>query len=367
MLRSSVVALGATIALTISPGAVVAGPSTTEQPAASSAERKPSPKVRVLQPDGLERGRDARLPHLQDGVIRRPGAKALRVKVPHHLDRQVLLGASGKDWLVASEKGRVQRVHRIRRGRANVAVSRFRGSRERHREWVGYRLSREGDQLARLANHPYTSSLRIIDALTGDKVVGRTQEEFDDVLDFSGGHVWANGFDSDRDNYRLFDWEPDAGTPPASVSRAALAVFPDRDLVFVNTKGLRYGPTSLSSPTKPAWSARFGALDVSPDGSWVIGALLPRGQSRAHRVLQVRRMSNGRVLQQFRFGRRLTPTHSGWMAFEQTARFETNKRFVFQVEAGARNVLVRCTRAGKCVRASRTGGDISFPYERYAW
>ena len=33
-------------------------------------------------------------------------------------------------------------------------------------------------------------------------------------------------------------------------------------------------PTSLSSPTKPAWSARFGALDVSPDGSWVIGALL---------------------------------------------------------------------------------------------
>lgn len=325
--------------------------------------------VRVLDPTSLERGRDARILHLQDGVIRRAGGKRVRLDIPKHHDRQVVLGRQGGGFLVASERGAVQRVHRVRKGRKTL-VTKFRGSHEHRREYVGFRLSRTKEALVRHVGGAYANSLRVLDPQDGSQVAGWPGRagDFENLLDVADGHVWANAWDLDDDREELFDWQPGVGVE--SLAGRAIAVFGDRDLAFVNN-GRRdhgpYGPTSLSHPGEPVWRAQFAPLDVSPNGEFVLGARIPgKILSTKRRVLQVRRMSDGHVLQAFRYGSRHDPD-DGWLTFEQTARFETNKKIVFQIDSGADHVLVRCARKGRCVRASATGGDVSFPFESYEW
>lgn len=84
-------------------------------------------------------------------------------------------------------------------------------------------------------------------------------------------------------------------------------------------------------------------------------------------MLQLRSMADGTLLQAFTYGSK----EGRWLitrTYEQSARFETDDHFVFQVDAGRRKVLVRCsTAAGRCKRASAYGGNVSFAHERFMW
>lgn len=330
----------------------------------SAAARK-APGVRRLAPGKLRRARNARIPFLQDGWVDAGGTR-FRTRLPRQR-HQVLLGRSGNGWLVANgRKGRLQ-VHRVRPGRAPVLVP---GSRL-HGGLISVRVSRDGAHLVSADFERESSTYEVRRVSDGQRVdLHVTSTQVGEVpFDAADGHVLMLREAGDlppREEYAA-DWE--VGGEDRRLGSGMIAGFLRRDTAFVAApEGTRrYGPTSISTPGEPAWSARFAPLAISPDRRLVLGT----GPRLVHRrqVLQVRRMSDGKVLRQYSYGRVIRPRE--FWSFDgdtaQTARFEGNRRFVFELAAGGRARLVRCTMAGRCVQASRTGGGVSTTYERFRW
>jgi hypothetical protein len=80
-------------------------------------------------------------------------------------------------------------------------------------------------------------------------------------------------------------------------------------------------------------------------------------------------MADGSLLDHIAFGPKITvDTWSIVNDHEQTARFEDDASFVFQLTTARGAVLVRCPVRGRdCERASDVGSDISAPFERFMW
>lgn len=316
--------------------------------------------VRTLVPARLERGPTTRVPHLQDGLLFSNEKKTPTDLPPDR--KQQLLGRSGNDWLVANgTRGRL-RVHEVNR---KEPPRRLRNS-----QWEGtgltVRLARGGALLVLGASRRENTDFRVLRGLDG-AVVGTWGEGYDAdprPLDVADGRVVLDAVPGPSDASSAVEWFPGAG--PRDLGVAANAADVRRDLLFVEGASPgRHGPTSYAAPGSPAWSAPFVALDVSPNGRKVIGtgSRLVRGRA----VLQVRRMSDGTLLQQFSYGARVDPALWDPEAGPQTARFEANRRIVFEIADRGRATLVRCTAGGRCTRASRTGGPVSVPYERVRW
>ncbi|QCX27957.1 hypothetical protein [Nocardioides jishulii] len=317
------------------------------------------PPVRTVNPAKLRRGPDAAIPYLQDGWIH-SGGKRVRVRVPHERGRQVLLGRSGSAWVVASWRNARLRVHRIRSGQAPTRVP---GLASRG----GALLSRGGAQIVLTYFDRGGGNVFVHRMSDGKKVDSNFTGLNWQPFDAADGHVLLHR-DDEEPPWEPFaaDWVPGGGD--RRLGTGMNAGFLRQDVVFVEAAraSRAHGPTSISSPGTPAWTADFTALAVSPDGQLVIGTGPRLVRKRA--VLQVRRMSDGVVLQQFSYGR-VFPPGEGWgpSAADQTVRFETDTRFVFQFSAGGRSRLVRCATSGRCARASDTGGGITTSFERFMW
>lgn len=324
----------------------------------------PTVDVRTIKPGRLKRGPDARLDHVQDGVLRRADGRTVRIRVPSTHGRLALVGTSGRWRLVASAKGEYVRVWKVRPGRKPVLVKRSRTQFTPGYSFYGVRASRDGRWLLGTTYDRGGSTTVVREVATGRRVASRYSSAFFMPFDADAGHVLT--YMDSADELPVVDWQP--GTGRRSVADVAVAGFLRRDLVFVGagTSGRVFGPTSVAAPGTPPWSARFAPLDVSPDGSLVLGTSTgPKVDRR--RVLELRSMADGTLLQAFTYGSK----EGQWsitLNYEQTARFESDDHFVFQVDAGKRKVLVRCsTAAGRCKRASAYGGNVSFAYERFMW
>ncbi|MFC6696960.1 hypothetical protein [Nocardioides daphniae] len=325
----------------------------------------PAPPVRTIDPAKLRRGPDATIPFLQDGRIH-AGGKTVRVRVPFTKGRQALLGRSGNAWLVASYRKGYLRVHRVR---ANRAPQLLPGSRTRQfgGEFYGIRVSRDGTRLLRTRYDRGGATVVVTRTVDGAPVDDYYTTYYSQPYDADAGRVLLHK--EDETTYEVFaaDWRP--GSDDDRVLGSLMnAGFYRRDLAFVQdgVDTYRFGPTAISAPGAPAWSARFAALDVSPDGSLVLGVGPRLVRKRA--VLQVRRMSDGKVLQQFSYGKVVDP--GDWSISdtnEQTARFESDTRFVFQFSKAGRSRLVRCTTSGRCAKASDAGSNVSITFERFMW
>lgn len=358
----------------VTPGAADLSPSSPSDPSSSSPESATAvaPKVRTVVPGRLERGPNARVPYLQDGWIHVDG-KRFRTGLPRKT-RQLLLGDSGGAWLVAngrkvtgSRPARTAptRVHAVRRGRAPVLVP---GS---HLRGLGkaIRVSRDGAHLLLgqgIRESTWVTVRRVSDGALVDEMDVTTASDIRPYDAADGRVLWelARGDETGRPD--AVDWE--VGGEPRSLGAPTNAGFLRRDLVFLaDGETGRHGPTSISAPAAPPWSAKFVALDVSPDGRLVLGTG-PR-LVRQRQVLQVRRMADGALVQQLSFGRRIGP-EEGWYAPQdgaETARFESSSRFVFEFAVDGKATFIRCSTAGRCVRASRSGGSVSTTYERTWW
>lgn len=356
--KTSVAAFVATVALLAPPAA--AAPARVGPDAATAADSvSAAVKVRTLKLAKLERGPGARVPTLQGRVLRpADGSGAFRVDVPFVQGQARLLGqrADGR-WLVAAQTKKVQRVFAVSRDGSHRAVPHTRTTVQRSSR-VGWVLSRDGGRLVQTRWGSYFSWQTVRDAVTGEVVKKYSTERAAFPLDADGERLVV------RLDAGVRDLVPGVSDTP--VVKAANAAVISRDLVFAKVKGLQFGPTALSSPGAPAWTARFAALDVSPDGSLVLGTRLRHAFDRKPRVLELRRMSDGQLVRAFRYGGRTQP-RSIHTQDEQTARFESDSRFVFEVRAQKRSVLVRCATGGKCERASGWAPHISVPHEKYVW
>lgn len=326
----------------------------------------PAAAVQDPDPRTVPRGPDAAVPYLQSGVIHDRG-RTLKVTVAASAGRRALLGRHGNGWLVAS--GRAGRssaqvsVHQVRRGRAPRLVPRGRVTYPLS-EFRGVLLNRGSTRLV-WSSIDRGGSQNWVRRLSTGARVGHTATNGPFIVptDATATRILTHREDEVTGQVNTVIWRPGVGT--TVVGPASSGGFLQRDVFFVRTGENTYGPTALSAPAAPAWSATFAPLDLSPDGTRVLGTT---GTLFAHRqVLQVRRMSDGAVLNSWTFGRR-DPEWSAVSSGEETARFESNGKVVFEVRRGTKAALLRCRVVGtSCTRASRWGGSVSFARERFMW
>ncbi|MBC2934204.1 hypothetical protein [Nocardioides sp. zg-1228] len=354
--------LALTLLVGLAPGAVASAASAPPQVVTARAD---DPPTRTITPMRLPRGSDARLDHMQDGVIHTAGGDTLSIRTPANGEQRMLLGESRMGWLVAVRKGYLGRVVAIRKGKAPQEVRHTRTTTYGQGDAaIGWLLSRDGEMLVSTTYDRGGGTSSVL-TLAGDYLGGRYSSSYFTPFDADAGHIATWGEDK---HYRLrvMDWVP--RTSRTEIARNATWVSLRDDLMFVRTTGRLYGPSPISAPVEPAWAAPFSPLAISPDGETAVGLRISGSGFNSPAVLDVRRMSDGALLDSIAFGRRIT--EDSWSItseHEQTAAWEGNRRFVFQLPARGGAVLVRCDLAQSCQRASDVGGNISFPHESFMW
>lgn len=307
-------ALALTGGLALSPpGAAVAPPvpasadTARESVVATSLPRGPRPAVAYLEGRRL---------HLPSGAVR-------TLPFPRsHAPQLSLLGPSPRGWVVLDTTGPSARLYRVR----GSSATRFWTL--SHRSSHSWRLGVNGRRVIQL----YVDRSAVSSAVTFD-LDGRNKRSmrfrgYASVLAFTGDRavVSAN---------RTWDWV--LGSPRSEVSGGSSPAADIRkDLLFVRAPGLTYGPTSLSAPATPAWSAEFLPRQVSTVGSYVVG------YSSDARRIEVRDMVNGAVVRSIR-------TQHPWGS---PLFWESDAMLMIAVKTPRGRALVRCAVTGACKRAT---------------
>lgn len=299
--------------------------------AAGQAEQRADVVVRVK--DLPRRHRALDIAWLSGRVAHQPGGGTLALPWSARAvqDRPLsLIGKTAKGWLVADADRAAPgwRVWLVRRGERTL-ISRH-GITEG--EGVSFRLSRDLRRYAVTYFDGDSSSTFTVLDLNGDRIAGRGFSDDATLLDFSGPEaVIASETTSVR-------WDIDTDTTVevgADLGAADLA----HDLAFVpGDEGV--GPTSLSDPGSPVWSAPLAQIAVSPRGDLV----LSRDPTSSRRVT-VRDLATGDVESSYRIDY-LSRHRIAW---------EGDRSFVLLGSPGSlgdREVLVRCTVGGTCAAQS---------------
>jgi hypothetical protein len=109
------------------------------------------------------------------------------------------------------------------------------------------------------------------------------------------------------------------------------------DVLFERLPSGRSGPTSLSAPGTPTWTAPFKATGLSADGRLVVGDV--RGPSDR---IQVRQVGSGKVVADL-----AVPGHANW----QPLAIQGNHQVLVQATVhGKGRSLFRCDFQGTCLR-----------------
>ncbi len=347
--------------------ALVAGLSTAGSAGAAPSRdvvRAQVPPSRTIAPSALRRGDDTSIAFMQDGVIHADG-RTLAIRTPVNGEQRQLLGESRRGWLVAVRKGYLSRVVALRAGHAPVELRRTRTtSYGQGDSSIGWLLSRDGEMLIS-TSYDRGGSTRHVQDLDGKGLANSYTGGFFTPFDADAGHI-ASYAENTFYRLRVVDWVP--RTSKTRIATNASFVSLRDDLMFVRTSGRQYGPSPISAPTTPAWSAPFQPLAISPDGATAAGLRISRSGFNSPAVLDVRRMSDGTLLDSIVFGPRITQdTWSITAQHEQTVAWEDDDTYVFQLGQARDAVLVRCTLARRCEGASDVGGNVSFAHETFMW
>lgn len=257
--------------------------------------------------------------------------------------RLTLLGRGQHGWVVAAEKwdGAV-RLFQVRRS----GSERFFAYDPSGEEYTSLRLSDDGSRVMWLNYNRGGASAFVMD-LNGEHVDHRVSSYFGSVNAFSGPEAIV-------DFARVTSWAIGGG----STTLATHANFADyqHDVLFSSTDGLAFGPTSLSAPSAPTWTADFRARRISPDGTLVLG--IQPDQSAARKRVEIRRLEDGTVLAVYK-----VPTTS-----DQTFEWEDDQTVLFEGQTGpAKSALIRCDLSGVCERATDWHSEFSVPFESAGW
>jgi hypothetical protein len=299
---------------------------------ASQAQAMPA-----TDPTTLARGADPQLTWLGGRTIHTASGREVAVPVKAGDAAYLrLLGKSQGQWVVV-DGGYKTRVLAIRGGHARTVWSRI-----SYEPATGYTLARGGDTVLQwYTDRGGTESATVFD-LSGKKVATHTWGNWGEVLDFVGDRAILSFRHS-------VSWTP--GTTPVQIAGYTGAADIERDLLFVADKDYRWGPTSLSAPGLPPWTASFSPRSVSPDGQWVAGFNVRMNK------LQVRSMADGS----------LAPVSVSQTAGDALA-WEPDGHVIVGVRTDLGNALVRCSVTGGCELATDwlKGQAVNLPYSPQA-
>jgi len=156
------------------------------------------------------------------------------------------------------------------------------------------------------------------------------------VLDFSGAQALL-GVDGGS-----VLWEPGGDTIDVGAVAVAGDIAHDVLVVPGDVAGF-VGPTTLSEPGAPAWTAPLERVEVSPDGRFLLG--LVTGGDTDGRHIEVRRLSDGRLVSAYH-------VRNLWRL---TMQWESPRSIIFlaaRTGLGDVNALVHCGFDGTCTRAT---------------
>lgn len=180
-----------------------------------------------------------------------------------------------------------------------------------------------------------------IEDLSGGEVAGHSFAGDPEVLSFSGAVAVVG-----TDDTQVWDVATDTVTP-LGVDAAGASIV--HDLLFVTDDTGESGPTSLSTPGTPPWTADMTAVRVSPDGGSVLSS-----PSEDDNVVEIRDLETGELVQSY---------DVRWPASQ--AVWESGRSIVFlAVTRGDEEALVRCRFSGRCVRVSAIVPDDTITLPR---
>jgi hypothetical protein len=242
-----------------------------------------------------------------------------------------LLGKTPEGWLVKDFTGNTWNVWLVRHG-ARTRLSQHAVS-EGDIVHVTLSSDRQRYVVRTYSGDPSENPVTVRD-LAGDVLASRLFPNDAEVLAFNGTRAVVGVADT-----QVWDVDADEVQP---VGRDAFDADLAHDLAFVaDPETSEVGPTSLSSPMDPPWSAPMRQITVSPDGDRVLSRV---GGSR---VFTVRDTVTGAVEKSFRIS---YPTGD-------PVEWESDDAFVIVGSPdglGDHEVIARCTVAGRCTAASRT-------------
>ena len=212
---------------------------------------------------------------------------------------------------------------------------------------TSYGLVRGRDQVVEWNYTRGTTSYGVVFDLQGEELATRSWGGYADVLAADGTGVLVTGRE------QTVRWVP--GRKPVPVAPTATFADPAHDVLFVVVDG-GAGPTTLSAPGTPAWTARFDPESVSPDGAWVAGVTYG-----ARPKLQVRRLADGSVAPVPLVALDADPVMLGGSHVQVT--WESGETVLVVVHSDRGRAVLRCNVDGRCERATAwtKGQVLSFP------
>jgi hypothetical protein len=271
--------------------------------------------------------------HTSDGQV---------VTLPRSVPRGAqVLGKRHGEWIVATPGDEAQ-VLAVRDGHVRTVWEHVYDE-----SATSYTLVEGRDQVVEWNYTRGTTTYGVVFDLHGEELATRGWNGYASVLAADRHGVLVSG------RKQTVRWAP-GGTAVPVAPRASFAD-PAHDLLFVfGDEGA--GPTALSAPGTPAWTARFDPEAVSPDGTWVAGVTYS-----AQPKLQLRRLADGSLAPVPALKLDADPIMVGGSHVQLT--WESDDSVVAVVRSARGRSVVRCTLDGACERATAwvKGQGLGFP------
>jgi len=269
-------------------------------------------------------------------TVHLPNGKTVALPLGKAGSHYEVLGRRGGEWLVLIP-GYDAKVLGVKGSKVRTVWKHVRDEAATH-----YTLA-DGGKLVVEWNYDRSGTTEaIVFDLKGKVVASRSWPVSVDLLDFWGDTMLISA------GKKTQTWQVPGGKP---VSVAPGGYFGDlaADLLFVNLSGDFSGPTSLSSPGTPAWSSdTFIPGRLSPDGQYVAGWTYTNKLK-----LEVRKVADGAI----------QPVPGFKLPFESAMTWEPDGSLLLELRTAGGRMLVRCTVAGTCSRATDgiKGQHLGFP------
>jgi len=278
----------------------------------------------------LPRGADPAVVWMSGRTVHTADGRAETLPLPaSHAPYLRLLGRRHGSWIVLDNTEATVKVLSVKGHRVRTIW--------RHLVYdpgTVYALARGGDHIVQWFTDRGDRTAATVFDLRGHHVATR-QFGAGLILDYVGDTLTL-GF------AKTFSWQP--GSAPARIAGGASWADAQRDVLFVDDADYNTGPTTLSAPGVPAWTASFLPRAISPDGAWVAGL--------SGSKLVVRSMATG-----------AKAAVSGMrLARDPALTWESGGSLLVQVHSPQGDALVRCTTDGACEQATdKLDQTVSFP------
>ncbi len=289
----------------------------------------------VVRPAALDRGPTPKVSWLAANVVHTPNGRTHTLPWTRKgaVDRDLTLwGRTPSGWVVSAFEAGVGERAWLVDGEERQLIDVVSASAD-ERTWM---VARDGTALAKRTSTGGSGSVGITRISDGEPLDDRDFDGEVRLLDFSGPAVLVG-----TESTTLL-WTPGGPTEDLGVLSVAGHLGHDVLIVPGETMGT-VGPTTISDPGPPAWTAPLERVEVSPDGRFVLGRVTGGDHSENH--LEIRRVADGT----------LVASYDVRHLWRMTPQWESATSVIFlaaRTGLGDVNALVRCTVKGTCTRAT---------------